>query len=671
MREWFLKWEKVIIWIVAIVFIGGMLWWSVAEYAGMGQQSSNTTNNTYTPNRDEATVILTKDGTDLKYDYWVFSSELSTTLQQLMAYYKQMGMDPDELFDEPYVELNAARSLVDGKIATYYAAETGISPSSQEVEAEIQKIVDENITTEEIKQAVIYRYGSIDGYKDIIREPVKTQLTKDKVNAIVSQATEEQYQKYYEENIESLKTEGNKVKASHILVDTEEKANELIGKIKAQEITFTQAASENSLDDGTKDKGGELGWFGKNEMVAEFEQAAFSAEPGTLVGPVKTDYGYHIIQVEEKKTLSSYEEFKNQSDLLETAKTAIEKENYDKWLADYKAKEKIAYVINDNVLQTLDQYVNETNESEDVAATIAFRKKLEPYIVMESEGKTVWAQDVDPRISALFLKILETESENLGKEKSLYERYLLLKNSLNPQLAELTKEQVQEGIKAFDKQLEGLSEGATRTQLLTQKLEYKDVEEYLEKKEEIVSTGKDPQDINTLIETVQARISANDTLIVMGYKELYNYNTSSKTVINKLYEFMPDDPQIALRYHQTTLNDYLPYLQNKSIFEQYRSYLEPQFLQIEQSLANIARDASIPEDTRVAAYESILSLMEAWERFEEEVTYLEELKILKPSYPDIDLIIKQVKEAIEMAKIELEEALKNATDTTSNASAVQ
>jgi len=663
MREWFKKWEKLIIWVVAVVFVGGIIWWSIAEYINIGQSTnqSNVANGAYTPGRDEALAVLTKDGTDLKHDYWVFSNELSTTLQQLMAYYKQMGMDPDELFEEPYVELNAVRSLVDGKVLSYYADKTNIAPTKAEIEAGLQQIIDENITTDEIRQAVIARYGSIDAYKEIIRQPMTTQLTRDKVNAIVSQPTEAQYREYFQDNLDTLQDSGNQVKGAHILVDTESLASSLLERIKSGELTFTQAASDFSLDTSNALNGGVLDWFGKGQMVKEFEDAAFSASVGDLIGPVKTDYGYHIIRIDDKKTLSAFEDFKNQSDLWEKAKKTLENENYTKWLADYKAREKLDYQLNDNVLDIFDEYVKETNESEVATAVVAFRSKLEPFIVIPTEGKNAWAQDVDPRISALFLKILETENEEIQKDITLYNRAKLLQNSLNPNLAGLKMNEVLDRIAVLDGQLLGTTEGATRTQLLNQKFELKDVEEYLQRVDEIEAKGVALPGIDEALEKARAKIAQNDALMLMGYRELYNYNTSSRAVIEKLHTMLPNDPQISLRYYQSTLDDLLPYIQNKSIYLQYRTYLEPQMMEIQSNLVGLAQNGNASIDTRVTAYESLLSMMESLENFEEEVVYLKELKTLKPDYPDIDLIIKQVEEAIETARLEAEEALKNAT----------
>ncbi len=91
----------------------------------------------------------------------------------------------------------------------------------------------------------------------------------------------------------------NQVRAAHILVKGQEKATELLGKIKGGE-DFAKIAKENSLCPSGK-RGGDLGWFGRQQMVREFEKAAFEGEKGQVIGPVKTDFGWHLIKVLDKK----------------------------------------------------------------------------------------------------------------------------------------------------------------------------------------------------------------------------------------------------------------------------------------------------------------------------------------------------------------------------------
>jgi peptidyl-prolyl cis-trans isomerase C len=89
------------------------------------------------------------------------------------------------------------------------------------------------------------------------------------------------------------------VHAAHILVKTDKKAKEVLDKIN-HGLSFTEAARKYSECPSSK-SGGDLGWFGKGRMVQEFEKAAFEGDKGKLQGPVKTQFGYHIIKVLDRK----------------------------------------------------------------------------------------------------------------------------------------------------------------------------------------------------------------------------------------------------------------------------------------------------------------------------------------------------------------------------------
>ena len=94
------------------------------------------------------------------------------------------------------------------------------------------------------------------------------------------------------------KPKGPEVKARHILIkDKESFAKELVAKLKADRSAFAELARKHSKDKTNAKKGGDLGWFGKGKMVKPFDAAAFGAKLGEIVGPVKSEFGYHIIQV--------------------------------------------------------------------------------------------------------------------------------------------------------------------------------------------------------------------------------------------------------------------------------------------------------------------------------------------------------------------------------------
>ncbi|MFQ5923149.1 MAG: peptidylprolyl isomerase [Anaerolineales bacterium] len=84
--------------------------------------------------------------------------------------------------------------------------------------------------------------------------------------------------------------------ARHILVEDEQQATDLLARIQDGE-EWGDMASEFSLDESNKEQGGDLGWFGRGRMVEPFEEAAFDGEIGEIVGPVETDFGWHLIEI--------------------------------------------------------------------------------------------------------------------------------------------------------------------------------------------------------------------------------------------------------------------------------------------------------------------------------------------------------------------------------------
>ena len=129
---------------------------------------------------------------------------------------------------------------------------------------------------------------------------------------IGSQVTEKALQKIYSET-KSEMASGDQIKARHILLDSEEKAMEIIKKLQAGG-EFAKLASEYSTGPSAA-SGGDLGWFGEGQMVPEFSKAAFALNPGDIVTkPVKTQFGWHIILVEDRKVSAppSFDEAKEQ-----------------------------------------------------------------------------------------------------------------------------------------------------------------------------------------------------------------------------------------------------------------------------------------------------------------------------------------------------------------------
>ncbi|MBE5889555.1 MAG: peptidylprolyl isomerase [Lachnospiraceae bacterium] len=151
-------------------------------------------------------------------------------------------------------------------------------------------------------------------YEKLLESAKRDILAQLAVKQVISAASvsDDEIKEFYEANKDRFK-KGDSVSAKHILVDDEALCNEVKEMIEKGDKTFEEAALAHSTCP-SKERGGDLGEFGKGQMVPEFEEASFAAEIDALVGPVKTQFGYHLIKVYDKKeaAVAPLEEVKDQ-----------------------------------------------------------------------------------------------------------------------------------------------------------------------------------------------------------------------------------------------------------------------------------------------------------------------------------------------------------------------
>lgn len=159
-----------------------------------------------------------------------------------------------------------------------------------------EKVLVQELVNQELflAEAVDLDFSNEEAFKELF-EAEKAQILKQyAVRKCLSEAVidEAEVEAHYEANKEQFK-KPEQVKASHILVDTEEKASEILEKLNGG-LSFAEAANEYSSCP-SKERGGDLGFFGRGQMVPEFEMAAYEIEVGVVSQPVKTQFGYHLI----------------------------------------------------------------------------------------------------------------------------------------------------------------------------------------------------------------------------------------------------------------------------------------------------------------------------------------------------------------------------------------
>lgn len=190
---------------------------------------------------------------------------------------------------------NTLETMIDNKIVALEVKKEKISVSKEEIDEEFKTFV-ENAGGEDAFKAAMEQQGITE---KLFKEDIKQYLSIRKLMEPRIKITDEEIEAFFEENKAAFGT-AEEVEARHILVEDEKTAKEIAEKLK-DGGDFAELAKENSKDPGSAANGGELGFFPRGTMVPEFEEAAFSLKVDEISDIVKTDNGYHIIQVTDKK----------------------------------------------------------------------------------------------------------------------------------------------------------------------------------------------------------------------------------------------------------------------------------------------------------------------------------------------------------------------------------
>ncbi len=175
--------------------------------------------------------------------------------------------------------------------------------------------------------------------KDRVSELTKELVINEMVNTIIREkVTEPAMKAYYQKN----KTDFGEVRASHILVKTEEEAKDVKKKLDGG-TSFETLAKEVSIDPASAARGGDLGFFTRDRMVSTFADAAFAMKKDEVSGPVKSQFGYHIIHKKESRPPGEYE-------TLTPAQLQALRGTMINWEID-QLKEKAKVTVNDEALK--------------------------------------------------------------------------------------------------------------------------------------------------------------------------------------------------------------------------------------------------------------------------------------------------------------------------------
>ncbi|HBJ01079.1 peptidylprolyl isomerase [Lysinibacillus sp. FSL R7-0073] len=278
-----------------------------------------------------------------------------------------------------------AKSLTGSYVLQQMVTEKVLSDKYEVTDKELKEAYDTTASQfgDGFAQALAESGLTEQGFKDSLR----VQLLQEK--ALKDQAIkEEDVKKYYEQ----MKTELN---GRHILVADEKTAKEAIEKIKGG-AKFADVAKEYSTDTASAQNGGELGWFSVGSMVDEFNDAAYALELNTLSEPVKSSFGYHVIEITDKRDVKDVGSFKDEEEKIRTSMLSKLNQTGE---AQTILKDIVAKMAKDANVKTSDkdlkdslEFFTTTSEEQAKAAEEAAKKAEENASKEESSDK---AEDTD------------------------------------------------------------------------------------------------------------------------------------------------------------------------------------------------------------------------------------------------------------------------------------
>lgn len=237
---------------------------------------------------------------------FILEQDFQVLTQRYISHYKNMhGIDLESPeMNQQLMQLQdmILQQLIINQLLQQIAAEKEIVVSEEEIDLEAQEII-QHYPNEEDFAVVLEQAGYT---MEEFREDMKTQVLTRKLEELLldpEDITEEEVEAHYQQNKE-LWSEEEAVHAAHILVETEEEALSM-GELLAEGYTFSELAALHSQCPSGQE-GGDLGLFGRGQMVAPFEEAAFDLAIGEISEPVPTDFGWHLIKLYDRQEAVEY-----------------------------------------------------------------------------------------------------------------------------------------------------------------------------------------------------------------------------------------------------------------------------------------------------------------------------------------------------------------------------
>ncbi len=498
--------------------------------------------------------LTSQDGQQIYESYFL-------ELDQLMGEYhntvlNMLSQNPqyDQYFNKPIDLISITDVLMEYKAMEKFLNDNGITLDATKITQETDQMYNQYLGSESTKQIFLMFFEKEEYIRGFVNSLVYGNEVISELRKYFSNFSEEELSTYVSNNFEDLKDQYDTIKISRVVTSDEITANNIKSEILQNNISFTEAASENSVDTETASVGGLVGWVKRGDISKNIFEASLSSTPGEIIGPISSPLGYQIVRVEDKKIYETPDELLLDNDIRNQLTTSFVDYQITNWYDPYMSN--YDFVISYEPL-AIAYDIYKAQSFDDLANV---EKKYRDDILSGNGLPEEWY------VSYIF--IVENLLPMKISQKNDLESYLNIAQSY-PEFLEYSNDEINSQIEHYTQFMDTAESTDLRNEASQKESALRELA-YLQGTYGLFTGPEIQNKYDELTNDIEQMNEALENSLVT----LREMNPDAIEVIGKLYQTKPDDPNVAFDYYATLYSYILDYYNSTGDIESVRQDLE-------------------------------------------------------------------------------------------------
>ncbi|MDK2906882.1 MAG: hypothetical protein PWQ66_843 [Petrotoga sp.] len=503
---------------------------------------------------ESVAYLTSQDGQQVYESYFLELDQLMGEYHNTLLNMLSQNPQYDQYFNKPIDLISITDVLMEYKAMEKFLNDNGITLDATKISQETDQMYNQYMGSESTKQIFLQFFEKEEYFRGFVSSLVYRNEVINELRNYFSNFSEEELSTYVSDNFENLKSQYDTVKISRIVTTDEGTANNIKSEILQNKISFSQAASENSVDTQTASVGGLVGWVKRGDISENIFEASLSSTPGELIGPLSSPLGYQIVRVEDKKIYDTPDELLVDEDIKNQLTTSFVDYQITNWYDPYMSN--YDFVISYEPL-AIAYDIYKAQSFDDLANV---EKKYRDDILSGNGLPEEWY------VSYIF--IVENLLPMKISQKNDLESYLNIAQSY-PEFLEYSNDEINNQIEHYTQLMDTAESTDLRNEASQKESTLRELQ-YLQGAYGVFTQPEIQNKYDELTNDIEQMNEALENSLVT----LREMNPDAIEVIGKLYQTKPDDPNVAFDYYATVYSYILDYYNSTGDIESVRQDLE-------------------------------------------------------------------------------------------------